>query len=889
MKERETPHPAGSSRKSQGPSRLLTVGLALLALSALYLLGPARNVMGWEAACAILLHLGLGLVLIVPVVLYAVHAKGSRPAERVHPFSAAFGVCALTGLILTGRAANGVSTAHDRGLWWTHLLAGFLAVLVFGGRAAWGRGRLHGQDTKPIPAVAVLPASAAGTLHHSLRFSFPRLPLRSSLLLTLLGLSTLGLGGSVLAPHYDAGLYYRDTTATNAAQAENPFFPAGLRLTAESRHDAPAGSYCGRAGCHTTALSEWQGSVHQQAATDPVYRRVRGEYIAHNGETAARWCAGCHEPLSVVQADKQALSRTGPAAQEGVGCVGCHAMTDVAARTGNGRFTLSLPQNYPFADSQAGWKRRMHDFLLRVRPAPHQTAYLKPEIHAAPELCGTCHRQSFNVPQNGYQFVHAADEWGAWQSGPFSGRTARTAGLTTGTQRTCQDCHSRRADGKFSHASTTSSWMRPPSASHSAERGTRKEEPGRQQGVCLDIFALRRIAGAGQTEDWIAPLDAPPVGSALRAGETYLLDIVVSNRHTGHEFPAGYLDIEEAWLEVTLEDGRGRVTAESGRIMTDAASLPPDTHAYRSIPLDRNGNPLTHHELWRQVTTAYRRAIPSGGADIARYRFTLPRAFTPPLTVHARLRYRSLRPDFAAWVDPRTASPATTLAEEKVVMRSTAAKGPRQPETETALRYVAYGLGLLAPKDAPDAARARKAFRIAQQLSPNRPEPFLGLGRAYLAEPELLAARAQFNIALRLDPENPAAQADLGLIYSRQGEYDRALTLLRPLVLRFPQDGALQFDLGLTLFRSGDYRAAIDAFQSSLAADPDNAAAHFQLKQCFQHLQRVPDARREEAIGQYLAEDHLASVLVPPYLRAHPDIRQSAQPIPEHRLLPRHD
>ena len=108
--------------------------------------------------------------------------------------------------------------------------------------------------------------------------------------------------------------------------------------------------------------------------------------------------------------------------------------------------------------------------------------------------------------------------------------------------------------------------------------------------------------------------------------------------------------------------------------------------------------------------------------------------------------------------------------------------------------------------------------------------------------------------------------------------------MLRPLALRFPQDSALQFDLGLTLFRSGNYAAAVSAFENSLAADPDNAAAHFQLKQCFQHLQRVPEARREEAIGQYLAEDRLFPLLVPPYLRAHPDIRQAAQPIPEHLL-----
>ena len=664
-----------------------------------------------------------------------------------------------------------------------------------------------------------------------------------------------------------------------------PLFPAGVRLAEGSRHTGEDADYCGRAGCHATALHEWSGSVHQQAESDPVYLRVRKEYAAQAGPTAARWCAGCHAPLRVVEAGSTAGSaRQGDG--EGVGCVACHAMTDVSARTGNGRFTLSLPQNYPFADRQTGWQRRLHDFLLRVRPAPHQTAYLKPDVHSSAEFCGTCHRQSFNVPQNGYQFVHGSDTWGTWQSGPWSGRMARTAGLRSEPVQRCQECHSpRRSDGAFAHSAfPAGTWITASAGTQNGVQTTRSLLP---RPVRVDIFALRLPAGPGTQERWIAPLDAPTAGAdenVLHAGETCLLDIVVSNRGAGHEFPAGYLDMEEAWLEVTLRDGAGRTLAESGQIATERDALPPDTHSYRAVPLDRTGSALEHHELWRQVTTASRRAIPAGGSDIARYRITLPAHFTPPLTVQARLRSRSLRPDFARWVGLLSAAPITTLADAQVTLPQEGSAGARPAETETALRFVDYGLGLLAPKDAPDAARARRAFLIAQRLAPTRPEPFLGLGRAYLAEPELLAAKAQFNAALRLVPESPAAQADLGVVYSKQGEYDHALTLLRPLALRFPQDGALQFDLGLTLFRSGDYRAAVTAFENSLAADPDNAAAHFQLKQCFQHLQRVPEARREEVIGQYLAEDRLFSTLAPPYLHAHPDIRQTALPIPEHRL-----
>lgn len=861
MEERETPHPDTPHSESRPLSPLLTVGLALLALSALYLLGPARRSMNWPAAIAVLLHLSLGLIVLVPTLRYAISLWKRAAPNRFRLFLPSFALCALTGLLLMLRAASGVSTARDHAVWWAHLLAGLLALLVFGGVLFRGRRRSPAEPPHKVNAEK-------------------RIPLPLFLLL----FATLGLGGAVVLPQYDAAAYYRDTTATNAAQAENPLFPAGVRLTAESLHTAPEAEYCGRGGCHANALQEWQGSVHQQAASDPVYLRVKAEYGKQAGAEATRWCAGCHEPMRVVQGSSD-LSETEHGAQEGVGCVGCHAASDVSARTGNGRFTLSIPQNYPFAERQTGWERRLHDFLLRVRPAPHQAAYLKPAIHASSEFCGACHRQSFNVPQNGYQFVHGADEWGTWQSGPFSNRMARTAGLRVETQRTCRDCHfPRSAQEKFSHRlAGAGGWLS--TATEGAGWTIQPQTDLRCNGLSLDIFALRRAVKPGQPEEWIAPLEAPDANASVRPGETCLLDIVVSNRNVGHEFPAGYLDIKEAWLEVILQDGQGHILAQSGQLASEQSALPPDTHAYRAIPLDHTGERLGHHELWRQVTTAYRRTIPAGGADIARYRLTIPSGFTAPLTVRARLHSRALRPDFAQWAGVPPANPVVTLAEAKTVLPLGNGPAPaKRPETETALRFVEYGLGLLAPQDAPDAARARRAFLAAQRLAPNRPEPFVGLGRAYLAEPELLAARAQFLAALRLAPDNAAAQADLGVTYSKQGEYDHALKLLRPLAQRFPQDGALQFDLGLTLFRSGDDLAAVIAFQNSLAADPDNAAAHFQLKQCFQHLQRVPEARREEAIGQYLAEDHFMSLLVPPYLNAHPDIRQAAQPIPEHRL-----
>jgi tetratricopeptide (TPR) repeat protein len=434
--------------------------------------------------------------------------------------------------------------------------------------------------------------------------------------------------------------------------------------------------------------------------------------------------------------------------------------------------------------------------------------------------------------------------------------------------------------------------------------------------VMLDIFVLRRqprkngvnaprqtpAPSSGEREAWHVPLDAPVESVSFQPGDRVTLDIIVTNRGVGHNFPTGYTDIREAWLEVTLHDATGRTLLANG-LVGDNAPLPPDSHVYRMLPLDKNGDALQHHDLDRMTTTAYRRTIAPGDADIARYAFTLSREMlSGSLQIRARLRYRPLRPDFARRVlgETETRLPITTLADatQKISLSSSQQvannKTPLSPTRGergralggTSQRFIIYGNGLLAPKTRPERAAALRAFRIAQTLVPDSPEAYLGMGRAHLTEPDYLAARAQFEKALSLAPQNDAARHLLGIVFRQQGEYQRALELLVPLAKRFPEDAALHFDLGLTYYRDGRYDAAATAFRNALAADPDSAPAHYQLKQAYQRLRRVPDARREEASAKYLAEDEQAARLRELYLQRHPRKRPLALPIPTHSLHP---
>lgn len=828
-----------------------------LAGTAVYLLGPGWNRMDPATTGALLAHILLGLALTPPAIRWLLR-HGRTAGKRAIPLTLCGGLCAGTGCWLCARAALGHSTAPSTVAWWAHLLSGFAALILL---APAGYARLRRS-----PAGTTQPAAE------------PAPPARTA------GLCLLLLTGLLAAAtaDYPARDYYRQLTATNATQAGNPLFPAGMRLPpgenaaqTARRWVEQSAAYC--AECHRTAYDEWRHSAHHRAGTDPAYRRVRDAFATRQGAGAARWCAGCHTPYSTLIPGNTPLADVAPA----VDCVACHATTDTPMRTGNGLFTLQLPATYPYARSQIRWQKQLHAFLLRVRPGPHQRAFWKPEWHGSAEFCGTCHRQSFGVAQNRYRQVRTADTYGEWHSGPYSGRTAAAPGPET----PCQTCHFRH-EGRTHHASPGAN-----TAQASPEQRPHIETFLQQNRVTLDLFALRREPRRpGQLEEWIAPLDAPLQPARLTPGDRLTLEIVVHNRNIGHAFPTGYTDLREAWLEVSLIDARGR-TLRSNGTTGPAEPLPADTHAYRMIPIDRNGQALRDHDLDRMVTTASRRAIPPGGSDIARYDFTLPASGSAdpplawPLQIHARLRYRALRPDFARRTPGLPPEPPiTTLAEARVTLPQE--QRPAPGDARTALRFLAYGQGLIAPQGTLDRATAMRAFRIAQTLMPDRPEPYIGMARAFLTEPDFLAARAQLEKALQLSPGHTGAQHLLGIVFRNQGEYERAVQWLRPLAERFPQDSALQFDLGLAYFRQGKYEQAAGAYRRALIADPDFPPAHFQLKRMYQHLRRVPDARREEAIGRYLATEEHTGLLREAYFRAHPHERLAAQPIPRHRLLP---
>lgn len=91
-------------------------------------------------------------------------------------------------------------------------------------------------------------------------------------------------------------------------------------------------------------------------------------------------------------------------------------------------------------------------------------------------------------------------------------------------------------------------------------------------------------------------------------GETAELDIVVSNRGVGHDFPGGAIDLNQAWIEFLVINAEGQTVYDSGLVDKDNC-VDPTAYFYRALAVDRNGALVWRHDLFNMVGESFRRVI----------------------------------------------------------------------------------------------------------------------------------------------------------------------------------------------------------------------------------------------------------------------------------------
>jgi hypothetical protein len=266
-----------------------------------------------------------------------------------------------------------------------------------------------------------------------------------------------------------------------------------------------------------------------------------------------------------------------------------------------------------------------------MRPEQHKRDMAREPL-ASPTLCAACHTQFMDKDMNNWNWVKMQDDYGAWLQSPYSQRHQQEFSNASATR--CQDCHMERVAAID------------PSAD--AKGQVRVHDfPGANTMLALlagDAVQLERTLRFLQNDRVRVDVSAQWEAGGREAAAT----VVVTNVSIGHNFPGGTLDINEAWVSLSVADRAGNIVYESGKLL-ESGDVDPAAHFYRTLPIDRSGNLVWRHDLFNMVGEAYKDFVPAGESDVLVYRFPIPDGSQYPLQVEAKVNYRKLNDRYARW------------------------------------------------------------------------------------------------------------------------------------------------------------------------------------------------------------------------------------------------
>jgi tetratricopeptide (TPR) repeat protein len=847
----------------------------------------------WLYQWMFLAHLVLGFLFVSPFLIFGViHMLNTRNRKNRRAVRVGYALFAA-GLIV--------------------LLSG---GLLFGMRATNFAARLPAATSLAYWAHVITPVVAVW-LYWLHRLVGPKIRWR-------LGLGYAGLVAASIAVM--VGLHAQDPRNWHAKgpEAGAAYFEPSLARTATGNY-IPAETlmmdhYCME--CHADVHAGWKDSAHHLSSfNNPAYlasvRETRQVAWERDGNVqAARWCAGCHDPVPFYSGafdDPQYDDVNHPTAHAGITCTTCHTITHVNSTRGNADYTIDEPLHYPFASSDNDLLKWINHQLVKAKPAMHKKTFLK-DFHKSSEFCSTCHKVSLPGELTHYKdFLRGQNHYDSFLLSGVSGHGARSFYYPPIAKTECNDCHMPLAESDdfaaafrddsgllkihnhlFPSANTGLAWL------YDRPEIVEAHREFLEGSVRVDLFGIRE----GTTVD--APLTAPlrPEMPVLEPGRDYLLETVIRTLTLGHLFTQGTVDSNEIWLDITLE-ADGRVIGRSGGIDTAAGNeVDRWSHFVNVFMLDRDGNRINRRNAQDIFVPLYNHQIPPGAGSTVHYGFRLPADVKGPLTARVKLNYRKFDAEYMQWIASRQRPgdmplrgytegeayvnelPILTLAEDTVTF-AVAGGDPLATPTEPSTipewqRWNDYGIGLLL-KGKAELRQAEAAFLEVEKLA--RYDGPLNLARVYFREGRLdEATDAISRAAVYTDPPAPPWTMSWlsGEINREQGQLEDAEANFRAVLegrsqemidrkLDFSRDYEVRNLLGLTLYdRASQFRGAEAAeqrtatlqeaaaqFEKTLDEDVENAVAHYNLSLIYGELDDQAKAEEHRLAHQrYKLDDN---------------------------------
>jgi tetratricopeptide (TPR) repeat protein len=626
-----------------------------------------------------------------------------------------------------------------------------------------------------------------------------------------------------------------------------PLAPSEMILSAAAR---PTGASITGAddceSCHADAAAQWRSSAHAFASfTNPAYRAAVDRFRADVGPTPSRHCGGCHD--IALMADgimDRPVQRAGelvmpPAeasdrrARNGVSCRVCHGIEE-ARPDGNGSYTLAA-RPIPLPRDGDAESVRLHKEA--VAPAPLRTA----------ALCGSCHRSFLGEATGNPHFLAGADELTPWSRSVY-GKSDLARIDDAIDAKTCQGCHMPRVDAPLGDAAAKhgklSSHRFPGGHTWMASLRGDAEQLARET---AQLVGAASVDVAAVIHPLTGVRSLPADGAPVEPGEPLVLDVVLKNQRVGHRFPGGTLDAQDTWLEVTVDDARGRRVAEAGTTH-EQTGADPTAHVLRALLVGEDGAPLFAREVNRFQAVAANHSIGPRDAAVVELRFDAPAVLTSalPLRVTARLRHRSrsLELQRAACADSKTpwgrafaaadgpqdackAQPVTEIARSEVLLGAPVTPKPGDPPAWRRLYDHALGLSHAVQERIGEARPSlEKALAEVEASGTPREQAMvlwaLGSLSAHEGRPDE-ALRLADRAALLL-PGHPALAALRGEALAQVWRWAEAVPPLDEAARAAPGDDAAWTRLAVALgSRGGDDRASLDAALHGLALQPRDA------------------------------------------------------------------
>jgi hypothetical protein len=371
---------------------------------------------------------------------------------------------------------------------------------------------------------------------------------------------------------------------------DKPFLPSNATTDTGEFLDPktfPDAAYCGH--CHQESHKQWRESAHANSFRTPWYKKNVNLLMSQKGNSDARHCEGCHNPLAMLSGTlTPGASQKRHEDDDGITCTVCHSIQSVDKR-GTGSYVLAPAAVLLDADGKPIYGK-VPDAEILAHLDRHSAAVMKPFYKTA-DFCAACHKAALPKELNDYKWQRAIFLSDEWQNSSFAKQSPLPFYVKPAVS-DCQTCHMMREaldvpdsgakEGKLaSHRWLGANTLLPTYYKYAEQ--LQKTTAFLQNGVFnVDLFALQ----TGNDQALVAPLGAQAY--TLRAGDLLTVSVVIQNKGIAHSHVPEQRDMYESWVQFTVRRDDGSVIMQSGFVKPDGP-LDERAHSFTNRLIDKEG------------------------------------------------------------------------------------------------------------------------------------------------------------------------------------------------------------------------------------------------------------------------------------------------------------